>query len=85
MARTVRMCRTSYLGPTEHRQPRIRARHLATRKCATVSWNYALDAYENHAGAAERVLGRRPEFGTSVDGCGYIFGVDPKNDPTGGP
>lgn len=78
--KTVRMCETKYLGPTDHRGSRVRARHITTRKAATVSWDYELDAYENHAAAAELVLGRRPEFSSSVDGGGYIFGCDPSND-----
>lgn len=78
--KVVRMCETKYLGPTNHRGSRVRARHITTRRAATLSWDHALDVYENHAAAAELVLGRRPEFSTSVDGGGYIFGVDPRND-----
>lgn len=79
--RVMRTCTTKYLGPTDTRGSRVRARHNATRKVATVSWDHAQDSFENHADAAARVLGRRPEWSSSVDGGGYIFGVDPANDP----
>lgn len=78
--KVVRMCETKYLGPTNHRGSRVRARHITTRKTATVSWDHALDVFENHAVAAELVLGRRPEFSSSVDGGGFIMGCDPSND-----
>lgn len=80
--RVVRMCQTKYLGPTDNRVARVRARHLTTKRTATIAWDYEQDAFENHADVAARVLGRRPEFSTAVDGGGYIFGVDPRNDPT---
>ncbi len=78
-SRIVRMCSTRYLGPTDHRGGRVKATHLTTRKSVTVSWDHALGIEENHAHAAAAVLGREPEFGTSVDGGGYVFGVDPAN------
>lgn len=79
--RLQRVCETKYLGPTNHRGSRVRARHITTRKTATVPWDHALDSFENHADAAEKVLGRRPEWAASVDGGGYLFGIDPSNDP----
>lgn len=78
--RTVRMCETWYMGPTDHRGSRVRARHVTTRKVVTLSWDDELDSFENHAEAATLVLGRRPEFSCSVDGGGYLMGVDPRND-----
>ena len=76
--KVVRMCETKYLGPTD-RVPggRVRARHVTTRKVATVPWDHALDAFENHAAAAEKVLGARPQFSASVDGGGYLMALDP--------
>lgn len=73
-----RVCETKYFGPTDHRGSRVRARHVTTRKAKTVSWDHALDSFENHAAAAELVLGRRPQWGASVDGGGYLFGCDPE-------
>lgn len=78
--KTVRMCETEYIGPTDTRGSRVRARHCTTRERKIVSWDHALGAFENHARAAEAVLGRRPEFSCSVDGGGYVMGVDPRND-----
>lgn len=75
--KVVRMCATKYLGPTDHRESRVRARHVTTRKVATVPWDDALDEFENHAAAAEKVLGARPHFSASVDGGGYLMGLDP--------
>lgn len=75
--RLQRVCETKYLGPTAHRGGRVRARHVTTRKSVTIPWDHALDAFENHAEAAERMLGTRPQWSASVDGGGYLFGVDP--------
>ena len=75
--KVVRMCETRYFGPTNHRGSRVRARHVTTRKSKTVPWDHALDAFENHANAAEAVLGGRPQFSASLDGGGYMFGLDP--------
>ena len=75
--KVVRMCETRYFGPTDHRGSRVRARHVTTRKSKTVPWDHALDAFENHANAAEAVLGARPQFSASIDGGGYMFGLDP--------
>jgi hypothetical protein len=81
--KNVRMCKTVYYGPTDSRDSRVRATHLTTKKSVTVPWDHALDAHENHEAAATALLGRAPVFYTSVDGGGYIFGVDPRNDAKG--
>ncbi len=82
--RVVRMCSTRYLGPTDHTGGRVQAKHLTTGKRKVVPWDHALDVQDNHARAAAEVLGRVPEFCTSVEGAGYVFGVDPANDPSEG-
>ena len=82
--RTLRMCATKYLGPTDHRGGRVKATHLTTRKSTTVPWDHALGAHDNHALAAAVLFGRPPEVCTSVDGGGYIFGVDPSLDTVEG-
>lgn len=76
-ARPVRMCSTRYAGPTDMRGSRVIATHVTTRERVTVPWDHALDPGANHAVAAARVLGREPEFMASIDGGGYLFGVDP--------
>lgn len=75
--KTVRMCETKYLGPTDHRGARVRAKHLTTGRTVTLAWDHALDAFDNHCAAAVSLFGRLPEFSTSVDGGGFIFGEDP--------
>jgi hypothetical protein len=78
--KTVRICTTKYFGPTETRGSRVKATHVTTRKSVTLPWDHALDSHDNHATAAAAVLGREPEFSSSIDGGGYVFGVDPAND-----
>jgi hypothetical protein len=73
----VRRCVTRYHDPTDTRGSRVSAKHVTTGKRASVPWDHALDAFENHATAAEKVLGARPQFSASVDGGGYMFAVDP--------
>lgn len=79
----LRICTTKYLGPTNTRGARVKARHEATGKTATLAWDYALEARENHARVAAVLLGREPEFCASLNGqpSGFVFGVDPANDP----
>jgi hypothetical protein len=78
---TFRMCTTKYLGPTNSRGARVKATHCTTGRSATLAWDYALDSFDNHAAAAEPVLGRYPEISTATAGGGYIMGVDPHYDP----
>jgi hypothetical protein len=79
--KVIRMCKTRYAGPTNSRGGRVIATHLTTGKRVTKPWDHALDVLDNHAYAAAHVLGRMPEVCTSIDGGGYVFGVDPANDP----
>jgi hypothetical protein len=79
--KVVRMCKTAYAGPTDTRGGRVIATHVTTGKRAIVPWDHALDIQDNHAIAASKVLGREPEFCTGIKGGGYMFGVDPSNDP----
>lgn len=77
--RVVRMCKTQ-ASRGVNGNSYVRARHLTTKRGVRQPWDPSLDMYENHAEVAERILGRRPEFSASIDGGGYIFGVDPAND-----
>lgn len=80
-ARIIRMCTTRYAGPTDTRGGRVIAKHMTTGKRAVVAWDHALDVYDNHARAAVVILGAEPTVCTSVDGGGYVFGVDPSEAP----
>ena len=75
----VRMCKTD-ASRDRNGNTWVRARHVTTSKRKRIAWDGNMDEYENHANAAALVLGRRPEFSSSVDGGGYIMGVDPRND-----
>lgn len=77
----LRMCETTYLPATNFRGSKVRAQHMTTNRKVVVSWDYELDTDGNHAAAAREVLGREPEFRTAVAGGGFLFGVDPHNDP----
>ena len=83
LPKIVRMCETSYRTASPGGDGRVRAKHLTTGRIAWVNWDHELGKEENHIQAAIKVLGRCPEFCTSIDGGGYIFGVDPANDPQG--
>jgi hypothetical protein len=74
--RTVRMCTVKYSGTTDSHGSRYRARHCTTKRRVVVSYDPGLSEFENACAAAEKLFGRRPEFSTSVDGGGYIMGVD---------
>jgi hypothetical protein len=73
----LRMCKTRYAGPTDTRGGRVIATHLTTGKRATTPWDHALGIEENHARAAINVLGGLPTHCTSVDGGGFVFGLEP--------
>jgi hypothetical protein len=68
-----RACFTRFLGPTDHRDSRVKATHCATRKSVTLSWDHALGTTANHALAAARVLGTEDLLCCSIDGGGYVF------------
>lgn len=71
-----RMVETQYLNG----HGRVRATHVTTCRSAEVAWDEHRSVEDNHAAAAERVLGRAPEFQSSKADGGFIFGVDPAND-----
>jgi hypothetical protein len=66
-------CETVFLGPTNHRGCRVRAKHLNTGKRVIVTWDHALGALENHTLAARKVLDAEHLLVCSVDGGGYVF------------
>lgn len=74
--KTYRMCETEYLNG----HGRVRATHVTTQRRAEVAWDEHLTVEQNHAAAAELVLGRAPEFQASMHHGGFMFGVDPAND-----
>ena len=81
LPRIVRMVETTYRTNVTSGAGYVTAKHLTTGKRARVSWNYELSEEENHIQAVVKLIGRRPELRTSVDGRGYIFVSDPANDP----
>jgi hypothetical protein len=74
--KVVRMCKTE-ASRDRNGNTWVRARHVTTNKMKRQPWDVALDEYENHATVAEAVLGGRPQFSASIDGGGYMFGLDP--------
>lgn len=72
-----RVVETTYVGQTETRPSRIRARHVTTRERRFVSWDHALDAFSNHLAAATALLGCEPAWYASIEGGGYLFGAGP--------
>ena len=72
---------TKYLGPTNHRGSRIKARQSAsysgTPKSVTVDWNYALNTEQNHKIAAQALAKKLGWPGEWVGGdngdTGYSF------------
>lgn len=74
--RTVRLCATKYLGPTNRRGSRVQAKHLTTGRKVLLPWDDALSAFDNHCAAALSLFGRFPHFSSAVDGGGYIFGQE---------
>lgn len=66
---------TRYLGPTNHRGPRILARCEAKR--ITIPWDDGLDVRANHEGAARALcdaLGWSGEWVGVSTKRGYVFG-----------
>jgi len=83
LPRIVRMVETTYRTNAAG-AGYVTAKHLTTGKRARVSWDYELGEEENHIQAVVKLIGRRPELRSSVDGGGYIFAIDPANDPPEG-
>ena len=72
---------TKYLGPTNHRGSRIKARQSAsyagTPKSITVDWDYSLNTEHNHKAAAIAFAAKMGWHGEWVGGdngdTGYVF------------
>lgn len=68
---------TKYLGPTNHRGSRIKARTYTGRCSVTVQWEYGISASENHAAAAKALADLLGWSGDWVmgetDASGYVF------------
>lgn len=73
--KTQAVVETVYVGQTNHKPSRVRAKHVTTGKRVFVSWDYNLGADENHKRAAAKLLGCEPEWSASVNGGGYLFGA----------
>jgi len=72
---------TKYLGPTNHRGSRIKARQSAsyagTPKSITIGWDYSLSTEHNHKAAAIAFAAKMGWHGEWVGGSGggesYVF------------
>ena len=74
---------TKYLGPTDRRGARIKARCEAGT--VTINWDYSLDTQENHERAAMELVYKlgwdqfnRFQGGALPDNAGYVFVAIPK-------
>lgn len=70
-----RMCETKFLGPTDHRGERVKARHVNTGRSVTVPWDHELDTETNHLRAARELLSEEPTFRCATEGGGFFFGI----------
>ena len=70
---------TRYLGPTNHRGSRIKARrseHTSGDPTVTVDYDHSLSPFENHAEAARRLVeqyGWDGDYHAAATKRGYIF------------
>ena len=72
---------TKYLGPTNHRGSRIKARQSASYagapKSVTIDWDYSLNVEQNHKAAAIAFAAKMGWAGQWVGGdngdTGYVF------------
>ena len=68
-------CVTTYLGPTNTRGGRVKAKHFNTLRTITLGWDSGLDAQPNHARAAAQLLGSDDLLYCSVENGGYVWMV----------
>ena len=61
---------TTYLGPTDHRGPRVKATMVGTRQTATVGYDHSLSTDAAHLAAALHLMGQWFE-GESLQVIGY--------------
>lgn len=78
---TMRVATTRYVSQTSTKPSRVSAKNVTTKKRCLMSWDHELNELENHTRVATEVLGRAPEWHCSVEGGGYLFGVNPASDP----
>jgi hypothetical protein len=72
---------TKFLGPTNSRGSRVKA--YAQAGSVTVSWDHALDAFENHKAAALALAAKYAWDctwigGGKADDTGYVFVAVPR-------
>ncbi len=65
---------TKFIGPTNHRGDRIKARCSAGS--VTVSWDWELEAHENHVAAAQALLGKLEWSNVEIIGSGETHTQD---------
>ena len=67
---------TKYLGPTNHRGPRVKATHTGDYTSVTLSYDYALNSEGNHLAAAKALtekLGWEGDYIGGHTGEGMVF------------
>jgi len=71
---TTRRCvETKYLGPTNSHGARIKGTNVTSKKTLTMNWNHELDALDNHAQVAARLLESNDLIDSSVDNGGWMW------------
>lgn len=78
--KTIRMVRTEY-RTNKDGAGYVLAKHLTTGNKRRSPWDHGLDIDANHQRAAELIFEREPEYRSAITGGGYLWGVDPMNDP----
>lgn len=81
---TQRVCSVRYVGATNRTCSRIKATHLTTKVSVSIPFDTEISDRDNAEAVATKLFGRAPEFCASLDGGGWICGVNPMTDVTKG-